>query len=224
VRNNPLANIDPLGLDCISTSQSGNTLTVTTTRGGTSGGCSGTFVDGTVNADSISYKNGAVTWTDNTATGGGAISVVAGSAPAPDISPFGAAVVRSVGARTDASYQLLGIAAGGSVALGAGGGAACYYYCEWLADLFGEALTNQEAGNVIGWGKGQVNASATRDLARGLTRSAVETMKRNGLTKNTVKQLLQKYEAAEIKAAANGTANTQLPERIELMRTILKLW
>ena len=109
VRNNPLANIDPLGLDCVSTSQSGNTVTVTVTRGGTANGCNGTFVDGTVSGDSIAFRNGAVTWSDNTAAGGGAISVVPDSSPETggDINPFGAGVVRSVGARTDASYKLL---------------------------------------------------------------------------------------------------------------------
>ncbi len=118
VRNNPLANIDPLGLDCISTSQSGNTLTVTTTRGGTASGCSGTFVDGTVNTDSLSYHNGGLSWSDNTASGGGAINFVSAATPTSN-EDFGIAVVRSVGARTDASYQLLGTLAAASVATGA---------------------------------------------------------------------------------------------------------
>lgn len=80
VRNNPLRFVDPTGLDCITTSQSGNTLTVSTARGGSADTCSGTYVNGTVDTNSYAYNNGTLSWSDNSANSGGAMTIVTGSA------------------------------------------------------------------------------------------------------------------------------------------------
>ena len=125
VRNNPLKNIDPSGLDCITTSnQSSSGVEVTTEQGGSAETCSGTYVDGTVNTNSYQYNgsNLSYSFANDTISGAGAIGFgnFGASNDSGDISPFGAAVVRSLGARTDASYKLMGMFAGGSVF---GGGA-----------------------------------------------------------------------------------------------------
>jgi len=116
VRNNPLKNVDPFGLDCITTSnQSSSGVTVTTERGGSAESCSGTYVNGTVDTSSYSYSGSSLSFSDNTAGGGGAINFVS---PAVSNEDFGISVVRSVGARTDASYKLMGVFAAGSLAGG----------------------------------------------------------------------------------------------------------
>jgi hypothetical protein len=77
----------------------------------------------------------------------------------------------------------------GRIAAGVTGGVACYYLCAPIADALAGTLTNAEAGGVIGWGTGQGEAGvgATRSLSQGLTRAVVEAMKRQGLTRNTVR-------------------------------------
>ncbi len=81
VRNNPLKNIDPSGLDCITTSnQSSGSVTVSTERGGSADTCGGTYVNGTVDVSSYSYNGNTLSWSDNSAWGGGAMTFVSGSA------------------------------------------------------------------------------------------------------------------------------------------------
>ena len=87
----------------------------------------------------------------------------------------------------------------------------------------GELLTNQAAGQIIGWGTGQAGAEATKQLAQGLTKEAVKQMVKNGLTKATVQRLLFKYGAA-IGAGGAKLANSQLQPRYQLMQKILELW
>jgi hypothetical protein len=87
----------------------------------------------------------------------------------------------------------------------------------------GELLSNQAAGQIIGWGTGQAGAEATKQLAQGLTKEAVKQMIKNGLTKATVQRLLFKYGAA-IGAGGAKLANSQLQPRYELMQKILSLW
>jgi RHS repeat-associated protein len=87
----------------------------------------------------------------------------------------------------------------------------------------GEILSSQEAGQIIGWGTGQAGAEATKQLARSLTKKAVEKMIAKGLTKATVQRLLFKYGAA-IAAGGAKLANTQLQPRYELMQKIVELW
>jgi RHS repeat-associated protein len=113
VRNKPLTNTDPTGQDCVTTSQTSTTLTVTTERGGSSDTCSGTYVDGTVDVNSYSYKDGSLSWSDNSSNGGGAINFVSGQSSS-DISPFGLGVVQAVGRNTNSSYGLIGTVIGGS--------------------------------------------------------------------------------------------------------------
>ncbi|MEP7362389.1 MAG: RHS repeat-associated core domain-containing protein [Acidobacteriota bacterium] len=219
VRNNPLAFTDPSGQDCVYTNNYNTDGTVTVETGN----CSqkgGTFVNGTIDTKSLTVHNGSLEFGYTDPNGGAGVHSL-GLPSAPTSSDI---FINEMSRRRDASNQMIALFAGGSALVGATGGVACYYGCAAVAELFAGTITNAEAGGVIGWGTGQGGAGATRALARGLTRAAVEQMKRQGLTKNTVKQLLQKYEQAAIKAAQNGTTNTQLPERLELMKKILSLW
>jgi hypothetical protein len=78
-------------------------------------------------------------------------------------------------------------------------------------------------GRVIGWGTGQAGAAATRQLVQTLTPDAVEQMIANGLTKEMVQQLADKYGAALAEGGAK-LAYTQLEPRLELMQKILEMW
>jgi RHS repeat-associated protein len=84
-------------------------------------------------------------------------------------------------------------------------------------------LTNQLAGSIIGWGSGQAGAAVTRSLANNLTKATVEQMKRQGLNRATVENLLRQYEKA-IAQGGKKLANEQLLPRRELMKKILDLW
>ena len=78
--NNPLANVDPFGLDCITVSNASSSgVTVTTERGGSADTCSGTFVSGTVDVNSYSYNGSTLSWSDNSEWAGGALNLVFGS-------------------------------------------------------------------------------------------------------------------------------------------------
>jgi len=124
---------------------------------------------------------------------------------------------------------MIGIVAGGSVVVRIAGGAACYFYCTAVAETTmgslcsGGLLTNAQAGNIISWGGGQAGAGATQALARGLTRAAVERMKRQGLNRMTVEKLVQTYEQGIAKAAQTGINDAQMAPRLELMKKILSL-
>ena len=77
VRNNPLKNTDPNGLDCITTSnQTSSGVEVTTERGDSAGTCSGTYVDGTVNTSSYQYNGTSLSYSfgNDTASGAGTIA------------------------------------------------------------------------------------------------------------------------------------------------------
>lgn len=58
VQNNPLVNVDPTGLDCVYTNdQTSNSVGVTVVRGDCrSETDNGTYVDGTINTDSLTYS------------------------------------------------------------------------------------------------------------------------------------------------------------------------
>ncbi|HWY53314.1 MAG TPA: RHS repeat-associated core domain-containing protein [Terriglobales bacterium] len=90
----------------------------------------------------------------------------------------------------------------------------------------GQILTNQAAGQIIGWGTGQgaAGVQATEQLAQNLTKEAVQEMIQKGLNKATVEGLQNQYARAAadgVKLAANPG---QLPARIALMNKILELW
>jgi RHS repeat-associated protein len=138
VRNNPLKNTDPFGLDCITTSDaSSSSVTVTTERGGSADTCSGTYVNGTVNVNSYSYNGSNLSWSDNSEWGGGAMNFVFGSTASSN-SDWGPGSGNMLGARqigmTAPIGEALGYATGG-VMLGAGAGIA---YGAWAG---GSALT-----------------------------------------------------------------------------------
>jgi hypothetical protein len=87
-------------------------------------------------------------------------------------------------------------------------------------------LTNQAAGEIIGWGTSQSAAGVqvTQQLTQNLTKEAVREMIKKGLTKATVEGLKNQYARAAadgIKLAANSN---QLPARLALMNKILELW
>jgi RHS repeat-associated protein len=77
VRNNPLKNTDPSGLDCVTTSnQTLSGVSVSIARGGSADTCSGTFVDGTVDEKSLSYNGTSLgySFSNDTASGSGTIA------------------------------------------------------------------------------------------------------------------------------------------------------
>ena len=124
VRNNPLTNVDPTGQDCVYAGNYSSTGTV----GLQTGDCTqsgGVYVNGTIDTSSLAYNPNTsqlgFSYANGDTIGSGTIGNVQGPAQDSDnINPFGAAVVRSLGARTDASYQLMGAFAAGSLV---GGGA-----------------------------------------------------------------------------------------------------
>jgi len=122
VRNNPLSNVDPTGQDCVYTGDFISTGTVGIQRGNcTQAG--GTYYEGTIDTSSLTFNpdSGQLSfnYTNGDTIGSATIGNVHGPSNSDDISPFGAAVIRSLGARTDASYQLIGVFAAGSVVGGA---------------------------------------------------------------------------------------------------------
>jgi RHS repeat-associated protein len=86
-----------------------------------------------------------------------------------------------------------------------------------------QLLTNQAAGQIIGWGTGQAGTQATEQLTQNLTKDAVQEMIKKGLNKATVEGLKNQYA----RAAAEGGAkmlNQQLLPRLALMEKIIQLW
>jgi len=85
VRNNPLKSVDPSGLDCVTTSdQSASSVTVNVQRGGSANSCGGSYVDGTVDVSSLTYKGSTLTWSDSSTWGGGAMTFASSPAPGGD--------------------------------------------------------------------------------------------------------------------------------------------
>lgn len=87
----------------------------------------------------------------------------------------------------------------------------------------GEILTNEAAGQIIGWGTSQEGAAATEQLTNSLTKKAVQEMVDQGLTKSTVQRLTFQYGRA-IAEGGSKLANSQLMPRYELMMKIIELW
>jgi RHS repeat-associated protein len=85
-----------------------------------------------------------------------------------------------------------------------------------------QLLTNQAAGQIIGWGTGQAGTQATEQLTQNLTKDAVQEMIKKGLNKATVEGLKNQY----VRAVAKGGAklNKQLLPRLALMEKIIQLW
>jgi RHS repeat-associated protein len=90
----------------------------------------------------------------------------------------------------------------------------------------GLPITNQAAGQIIGWGSGQgaAGVQATRQVTQTLTKEAVKEMIEKGLTRSTVEGLENQYARAAVDAAKSAANPEQLPARLELMRKILELW
>src|SRR2546422_1606176 len=87
-------------------------------------------------------------------------------------------------------------------------------------------LTNQAAGEIIGWGTGQGAAGvhATEQLAQNLTKEAVQEMIKKGLNKATVEGLKNQYARAAAEGVKLAANPQQLPARLALMNKILELW
>jgi RHS repeat-associated protein len=229
VRNNPLKYTDPSGQDCVYTNELSTNGTVGIERGDFCSQSGGTYYNGTIDVNSLTYnavagtlnfdygrsEGNGVTVTNTTlglndpGLNGLAALNLAGRMSAPVTDPKNIAAFYGLSALGGLGLYASGALAGGELT---------------TLGLSEEILTNQAAGGIIGWGTGQAGAGATRSLARGLTRAAVEEMKQKGLTKATVEQLLRTYQPAAVEAAQKGITNTQLQPRIELMQKILSLW
>jgi len=87
-------------------------------------------------------------------------------------------------------------------------------------------LTNQAAGEIIGWGTGQgaAGVQATEQLAQNLTKEAVQEMIKKGLNKATVEGLKNQYARAAAEGVKLAANPQQLPARLALMNKILELW
>ena len=92
-------------------------------------------------------------------------------------------------------------------------------------ELGGEQLlTNQAAGEIIGWGTGQgAGVQATEGLTQNLTKDAVREMVKKGLNRTTVRHLRNKYAKALAETGVRAL-NKQLAPRLALMDKILELW
>ena len=122
VRNNPLSNTDPSGEDCVATSNQTDASVSVTVASGTCNGSGGTYVNGTVDTSSLTYNGTSVgysytSYDSSVSLGAGTINL--GRSQGGDISPFGLAVIQSVGRHNSNSmYGLMGAFAGGSLLAG----------------------------------------------------------------------------------------------------------
>jgi RHS repeat-associated protein len=125
VRNNPLTNIDPTGQDCIYTDDIDSDGTVGLERGS----CSrkrGTFIDGTVDAESLAFdsrkRSLGYTYSRSTDTiGTGTIGL--GHLRTDELDAKGLAFVTGMAARVDASNEAIALFSAGTALAGVGGGA-----------------------------------------------------------------------------------------------------
>lgn len=224
VRNNPLIFTDPTGNDCVYVNSGGNGIDSINNQN-TSKDCGktgGYWVDGTVTQARFAHGSLILTGTTN---GENRTSASYGLGPDP-----GLMALQQAGqlASPVADIRGIGLFYGASAVAGAAlyaGGAFAGAELTTMGSLgSGGVLTNAQAGSIIGWGTSQAGAGATQALARGLTRAAVEQMKRQGLNRMTVEKLVQTYEQGIAKAAQTGIENAQLAPRLELMKKILSLW
>ena len=114
VRNNPLANIDPTGQDCITTSnQTSTSVSVSVAAGGTESGCTksgGAWVAGTVDMKSLTYNGSSVGYSyapydTNSLTGAGTIPL--GNGPVDALSPSAQEFYNQMSARTQSSNHMI---------------------------------------------------------------------------------------------------------------------
>jgi len=84
-------------------------------------------------------------------------------------------------------------------------------------------LSNQVAGKIIGWPKGQAAAARTAEMAKNLTADRVGAMQAQGLNRATAESLRGTYQKA-IEAGGAKLQNEQLLPRAQLMDRILELW
>lgn len=227
VRNNPLIFSDPTGNDCVDVNSGGNGIDSINNQN-TSQQCrdsGGYWVDGTVTNARFGHGSLILTGTSNGTNrtsasyelrpdpGLMALSQV-GQVASPVTDPRFIAGFYGASALTGGALYLGGAFAGGQLTtLGISGG----------VDTI---LGNNPAGTIIGWGTGQTSAgvSATQSVTQGLSKAAVETMKKQGFNRITVEKLIQTYEQGLSKAAQTGIRNDQLAPRLELMKKILSLW
>jgi RHS repeat-associated protein len=148
VRNNPLKYIDPTGRDCIYSGSFDSKGTVSVQRGNCSRN-GGTFVDGTVDTDSLTYnvRKKTLGYRYSTGSDGGIGAGVIGLAPVPgdELDSKGLAFVTAMSTRVDASNRMIATLAGTSVAAGA-------------APAVGNFIASTVAKG-IGWGYGITGGS-----------------------------------------------------------------
>ena len=114
VRNSPLANIDPTGQDCVTTSnQTSTSVSVAVAAGGTESGCTqsgGAWVAGKVDMSSLTYNGSSIGYSytpydTNSLTGGGTIPL--GSGPSDALSPSAQEFYNQMSARTESSNHMI---------------------------------------------------------------------------------------------------------------------
>jgi hypothetical protein len=87
-------------------------------------------------------------------------------------------------------------------------------------------LTNQAAGEIIGWGTGQgaAGVQVTEQVTQNLTEEGLKQMIKKGLNKTTMEGLKNSYERAAADAVKLAANPAQLPARLVLVNKILELW
>ena len=143
VANNPLNATDPDGLDCVYTSnQTSQGVEVSVASGSCQKGDGGTYVNGTVDQNSLTYDGSNLGYSySNSADHTGGAGVIA-LGPAGD-SGSGGDNASNLAAEMNKRPMMgmIGAFAGGSAAIGLTGGAACYYLCPSAAGLTTLGLT-----------------------------------------------------------------------------------
>jgi RHS repeat-associated protein len=213
VDDRPLSETDPTGLDCVYF-----TGEITVVRGDClSDKDNGYYVDGTIDVSKpIVFDPNNHTFEVQLTDGQGEIN---------PFHPRGAP--REIGLQHDAIFDtaLMTVLGGVPALLRSGGVGLLWLSGELGADGAEEALSNQAAGKIIGWGTDQAKAGVdkTVELAENLTKDQVKAMADKGLTLEKAQQLAGQY-AKKLAEEGAKEANKQLLPRYQLMQKIIQLW
>ncbi|MFO0508674.1 MAG: RHS repeat-associated core domain-containing protein, partial [bacterium] len=190
VRNNPLKFTDPTGQDCVYTNNGDGTVGLE--RGNSCSQKGGTYVNGTIDANSFTYdaKTNSIGYTySNAAEGTGG----AGSIGLPNAPTYGDAFISEMGRRADASNQFIGEFAK-QAAIGAAAGVAGRVVGAGV-----EALLAARAARL---------AAAAVDVAN-LSNKIVRQMAARGWTAQEIVETVQSGKAYNVINKATGGPATE---------------
>src|SRR3989449_7847803 len=223
VGNNPLSAVDPDGLDCIYTSnRTESSVEVTIVRGDCKSDTdNGVYVNGTVNENSLTYNGSELGYSISNAEEqtGGAGTIYLGQPPSTNssnsgqLNPFAQGVFSQLNKMP--IQKFIFVVYGGSVALGATGGAACYYFCPEAAatTLAGETGTDLIA-----------STNALNKIIGGSQRELLKQLFKTGdIPEGLSQRTLQIYKEVAQRAIAAGKDASGLQRiRIQIIDAALK--